>query len=664
MIGRGAVIARASTCLATGLVLLALAGPARARTTPDWLLVAAGDTAVAGAGSAPAAELLREQTLVVSAAGDVRRVERRVLRVRDPDGCALAVDAVSYFDGSSRVADARAWRITPAGRSFEFDRRRVVDQVLDSKHLYDEARLQVLDLSQEAGVGDVIGWEWTIVERGVFSQAFWCAQGPLPARLSRYVLRLPSGWHAEGVVFNEAVAARVEDGTWIWELRDLPDRRGEDWSPPLASIASCVGVSWYPPEGHAGDHPLFRDWRDVGRWLSDVSGAQAMTDDALRARAATLVHDAGDDLGRLRRIGRFVQDLPYVSIQMGLDRGGGYVPRPATQVLTQGYGDCKDKANLMRTLLHAVGIRSWLVSVYLGDPQRVSDRWASPHVFNHCIVAVRAPWGTGLAAALTDSTLGPLVLFDATDPTTPVGAVPAPLAGGVALVEAGDSSVLVRVPGGGATLNVLRREVRGQIAADGSVRATVAERSVGEDASRERHLYRMSAAAAYLRTLEARVSESVGGAHVTGVRPRDDVDSSEFRLEFDFEAPHFATQVGRGLLTFRPALVARREHVNFGDGPRRLPVRLRPVAREEVTRLRLPEGFAIEECPSSASIEMSFASYRLQCEVNTDTLLLERRLTVHRTDIPPERFADVRDFFLRVRALELAPIVLKAAETR
>ncbi len=46
-----------------------------------------------------------------------------------------------------------------------------------------------------------------------------------------------------------------------------------------------------------------------------------------------------------------MQNIQYISIQTGLGRGGGYRPHASNEVFAKSYGDCKDKANLMRAML-------------------------------------------------------------------------------------------------------------------------------------------------------------------------------------------------------------------------------------------------------------------------------------------------------------------------
>src|SRR5919202_1263755 len=114
------------------------------------------------------------------------------------------------------------------------------------------------------------------------------------------------------------------------------------------------------------------------------------------------------------------QKVQYIAIQTGLGQGGGYRPHASTEVFAKSYGDCEDKANLMRAMLKADGIQSYLVAIYAGDPSYVREEWASPGQFNHCIIAVRVSDETQAPTIVQHPKLGRLLIFDATDDDTPV----------------------------------------------------------------------------------------------------------------------------------------------------------------------------------------------------------------------------------------------------
>ena len=153
---------------------------------------------------------------------------------------------------------------------------------------------------------------------------------------------------------------------------------------------------------HAGHHVLsvvvvepdahaLEDWAAVSAWFAGFSEPSASLTPEISAKASELTRGAVKDLDKIRALAAFVQQTNYVSIQMNIEHGGGYTPHRATDVLSRNYGDCKDKATLLRALLKAVGIDSYAVSLYSGDREFVRPEWASPRKFNHAIVAVKLP---------------------------------------------------------------------------------------------------------------------------------------------------------------------------------------------------------------------------------------------------------------------------------
>ena len=85
---------------------------------------------------------------------------------------------------------------------------------------------------------------------------------------------------------------------------------------------------------------------------------QSTRDQAIMAMGVVylLLAGLGTPLEKIRAIAAYVQKTSYISVQMNLTRGGGYTPHRADDVLTKNYGDCKDKATLLATMLREVGV--------------------------------------------------------------------------------------------------------------------------------------------------------------------------------------------------------------------------------------------------------------------------------------------------------------------
>ena len=127
---------------------------------------------------------------------------------------------------------------------------------------------------------------------------------------------------------------------------------------------------------------------------------------------------------KIRAIGRYVQGIRYISIDIGVSRGGGMRPHAAAQVFAKSYGDCKDKANLMRAMLKAINITAYPVAIFSGDPTFVREEWASPYQFNHCIIAILVGDEAQAPTVIKHPKLGRLLIFDPTDDDTPTGDLP------------------------------------------------------------------------------------------------------------------------------------------------------------------------------------------------------------------------------------------------
>src|SRR6185503_10592746 len=180
----------------------------------------------------------------------------------------------------------------------------------------------------------------------------------------------------------------MKGSTYTWQLDNLGYVEDEPASPELSSLVARVAVSVFPPAGSKAAVRTFENWQEVSKWLTDLNDSQVIVNDEITRKAKALTENAVTDYDRIVAIGKFVQSIQYVSIQTGLGRGGGYRPHTSADVFSKAYGDCKDKVNLMRAMLKAVGITAYPIAIYSGDPGYVRQEWPSPQQFNHAVIAI------------------------------------------------------------------------------------------------------------------------------------------------------------------------------------------------------------------------------------------------------------------------------------
>jgi hypothetical protein len=648
--------------LAAAALAAALAPPApTARAAagddvPAWLKAAAASTAPAYDKDVPGVVVNDESTLTVGEDGHVTTVTTSAVRMLTRAGFESAKAAVGYStDSGGKVVDLRAWLIRPDGSVRKYGKNETLDRVADTGSLYDESRVKEIDAERDAEVGAVFGFQYTTEERPWFPQEEWWFQTDMPSLISRFTIVLPAGWKASGTVFNAPkLDPSVSGNSYTWEMRNLPRVENEPSSPSMRSLAAHLAVKYGPAANSAAFHN-FDTWKDVSKWYTELADQQAALDDPLALKARELTASAKTELEKIRAIGRYVQNLQYVSIQIGI---GGWRPHAAAQVFAKQYGDCKDKATLMRAMLRVVKLDSYAMLIYSGDRTRVREEWVSPGQFNHCILAVRVSEETRAPSVIQHPTLGRLLIFDATDPSTPVGDLPDHEQGSFALIAAGDGGTLVRMPVMPPEENMLSREVEAGLAADGSLTATLHENREGQSAAGARRMFKGLAPADFTRVIERWVSGGAAGAKFTRIEPQDGHAEGRFRLDVEFTAGRYGQSMQDRLLVFKPAVFARADSVRLSGPTRKYPLVLESLGFSETVRIKLPAGFDVDELPDPIKIDSEFGTYAASYEIKDGQLLYTRKLVQRAATIPAEKYAEVRSFFGRVHASEEAPVVL------
>ena len=644
-----------------GFVLFANSATARADdSVPVWLQEAARlPTPVYEIKGVPAVVLRNEESVTVDADGTVTRVTHYAIRILVREGREEALARAVYQTDSEKVRDIKAWLIRTGGTTKSYGKKEVIDIALAANDLYNEARVKVIDTSEQADTGDVFGYETISEEKTIFSQFQYEFQERLPVLAARFTLNLPAAWKANGITFNHApLEPTISGASYVWELRDLQPINYEPSSPKVSSLAPRLAVSFYPAQSAAAQIRTFANWNDVARWMSEVEDPQMNTDDALAAKARELAANATNEFEKIQAIARYVQQIQYISIQIGTGKGGGYRPHPATDIFAKSYGDCKDKANLMRAMLSAIGITAYMVSITADDANYVRAEWASPHQFNHCIIAVKISDETSAPSVITHPQLGRLLIFDATNPYTRLGDLPEEEQGSYALIDHRDTDAVSQMPILPPELSRTQRTIDAALAPDGALSGTISEQSSGQAAAGERARLRGLSAADYKQMIENWISRGASGAKAISITPQDDAREGKFGLNVEFAAPSYAQLMQGKLMVFKPAIIGRLERLSLSEGRRLQPFIIDANAYSESVKIKIPAGFTVDEIPEAAKLETSFGKYSANYEVKDDYLIFNRALNLNRASIPAEKYDTVRNFFGQIRAAEQASVVL------
>jgi len=639
------------------LVLLALPGAARG-DSPEWMRAAARTTLPTYAPETKAVMLLDEQITTVKDNGEIRTTYRRAYKILRPEGRYLA-RVVVPFDAETKITFLKAWAIPAQGKDFEVKEKDAVERALYDD-LYSDNKEKVLEIPG-ADPGNVIGYEFEQRRRPTVLQDVWFFEDLLPVRQARFTLLLPPGWEYQSVWMNHAKQepAAAGENAWRWELQDLQAVEEQDSMPPWRAVAGWMAVSYFPKGGDRSGKAV-GTWDDVGRWFSSLASGRRQITPAIQAKVRELTAAGPTVLEKMRALSSYVQrDIRYVSIQIGI---GGYQPHMASDIFTNRYGDCKDKATLLSTMLKEIGVDSYYVLIHT-DRGMVQPEFPTPLTFNHAILAIVLPPGTPLQNlyGVTDHPkLGKLLFFDPTDDMTPLGYVPWTLQANAGLLVTAAGGELTKLPLQAPATNRLLRTGKLELSAAGRLSGEVQEVREGASAISRRAAFISSEKGDRKKMVEEFLAGYLTGFLLTSAEVENlDKFDQNLILRYRFVADRYAKTAGNMLL-LRPRVVGQKSSAIMEGEERKYPVEFRNATLEsDQFEITLPAGYKVEELPPPVELDYGFAEYRSKMEMKGNVLSYWREYKLKEVMIGKEKLDTLKKFFRQVAADERFNAVLQ-----
>ena len=359
---------------------------------------------------------------------------------------------------------------------------------------------------------------------------------------------------------------------------------------------------------------------------------------------------------------RFAQrDVRYAAIEIGI---GGLKPHPAAEIFTHRYGDCKDKATVLITMLAQIGVKGYFMSVHT-DRGVFTDKTPPNEGFNHAILAIQLPdasYAKPLPALYEHPKLGHLLIFDPTNEWVPIGQLPDYEQDSFALLVTDDGGELIHLPVGAPETNHLTRTAQVKLLPDGTLLGQVEEVSSGYPAAMSRRRWKDASEKDRRKVLERILGTNLGSFQVDDitVTNADDLDK-DFILRYKFTAERYAKNAG-SLLLVRPRLVG--EFAGYLDPgkPRHYGYEMRaPFWLSERVEITLPEGYKVDELPTPARAAPSFAEYTSKTEDAGNVLKYSRDYKMRTTLIPVDKIDQLKRLFSDITMDEKNMAVLKKA---
>ena len=234
-------------------------------------------------------------------------------------------------------------------------------------------------------VGDVVELQYRVddvANRNIFHDYFgdFVFINELnPKRYWRYALIAPS---TRQLRFNtptypgleRSLETEDDDAVYTFQAENVASLHKEGDMPGLVEVASFLHISTYD------------SWKSLGEWYRGLVRHQMVADHRIRQKVQSLTRGKTREIDKIAAIYNWVVTATrYVGLEFGIH---GYKPYKAPMVVARGFGDCKDKASLLVTMMTEAGIEAEFVLIRTNDLGTLPSEPASLAIFNHAIAYI------------------------------------------------------------------------------------------------------------------------------------------------------------------------------------------------------------------------------------------------------------------------------------
>ena len=421
-------------------------------------------------------------------------------------------------------------------------------------------------------------------------------------------------------------APRERGDDLVWELESPITFRWEPLQPYVDQILPWVTL------GTVGS-----DWGSVGNeYLEKIR--DKIDIESVADRATRLVEGVGSLSRQVEILSAYVQDeIRYEAIEFGRR---AYIPKTARETIRDRYGDCKDHALLLYSMLQAVGIDASLALVNL--QQSVMPMLPNTDQFNHMIVAVTDENGR--------------VFIDATDKDMRLGTLPPRAMAGNHALLLGARSELARIPDYESALTGLAIERVVDAGGTGFITVTETAQLSGYQAAELRGQLRSIEASELQPSLQRWVASRYSDAELTDYVVENVFDADyNLIVEFEYTLP-VETDGSFELPGFIEAYYL--EYDRLAD--RRFPFEFfYPLRVSAKTSVNIPSGRKLDTLASKpAGGESRFGNWRREVSESDGRWSVRFDYVASDARFPPEDYREFAEFQRNaVDAIEQALIV-------
>ncbi len=286
----------------------------------------------------------------------------------DPSYEKLIFHKIRIIRGTTIINQLNLAKIKTIQQESELDR-----------FIYDESSTAILIL-EDVRKGDLIEYSYTIkganpVFKGKFFRTFDLNFG-VPLNHLYYKIIIPKDRSLtiknKETTIQPVIQSLNGSTTYEWKLENVPALHVQDNLPGWYDPYSMVMVSEY------------KSWREVSEWAMNLFPLAKDLSKPLQKKIDEIRKSSASPEAQILAALRFVQDdIRYMGIEIGEN---SHRPAHPNKILSQRYGDCKDKSYLLCTMLKSLGFDAVPVLINTQYKKALTERLPSAAAFDHATV--------------------------------------------------------------------------------------------------------------------------------------------------------------------------------------------------------------------------------------------------------------------------------------
>ncbi|MDD4939319.1 MAG: DUF3857 domain-containing protein [Candidatus Omnitrophica bacterium] len=417
------------------------------------------------------------------------------------------------------------------------------------------------------------------------------------------------------VNFEPEKESRDGYSIYKWQFRNIPQIIPESNMPRQVVINPTMLVS------------TFSSWRQVYDWWWELAKDKLKADAAIKDKVRELTEGKVSSEDKIKAIYNFcAQKIRYVGVEYGQ---AGYEPHQAADIYRNKYGDCKDKAVLLVTMLKEAGFKAWPLLIPTKECYDLNKDFPSM-LFDHSIAAVQID--------------EKVIFMDPTAQTCAFGDLPSGDQGRNVLIFKEDGYAVKETPVFAPQHNRIRQYIKIKVNGDETVSAERKVLGSGMYDQSQRYWMLFSPPELIRESLKEKIQSISIGAVLDGYEIKNLHDlNAPVELSYSFHGPEYFTAAGKTRIAPQLALL---DTSLVAKDKRKYPIEFPVLDSKEIfCEIEIPGSFDVEYLPPNVTEDSPWMRFSVEYFQKGNKIYFTQVMEIKKDKIPEDEYASFKDSF-------------------